>query len=161
MFWRTCPYLLEVHGRRGNMMWVLEFAWTHLLREGGRERRGGANGRENFRRLPSGPTQPQGASASRLLPSGTRHHDKNPTFLNILKYEPPLSWLLLGATCRYYIFSNQSLDIFTASQNLHLCSSLNQQPMCQPRLCVLQDPCKSAAACRLQGPPHLTSCSKQ
>lgn len=36
--------------------------------------------------------------------------------------------LLVAVTYRYYIFSNQSLDIFTTSQNLHLGSSLNQQP---------------------------------
>lgn len=52
---------------------------------------------------------------------------KTQTFLKCSHMNHTRCLLLVGATYRYYIFSNQSFDIFIASQNLHLRSSLNQQ----------------------------------
>lgn len=157
MFWRTYPHFLEIRGCRGNMIGVLESALNYLpTRKGGKE---GANRSYNFQSLFSAPPSYQHPNPS---PSKTQCHIENSslpkTFSNMSHTR---CWLLAGATYRHYIFSDQSLDIFTASQNLHLCASLNQQQKHQPRLRVLHDPCKSAVAFRLQGPPNLTSCSKQ
>lgn len=138
------------------MIGVLELALTYLPTRKG-EKRERANRSYNF--APPSYKQPMHPNPSPLKHSATLKTQAFPkTFSNMSHTR---CWLLVAATYRHYIFSNQSLDIFTASQNLHLCASLNQQRRHQPKLHILQDPCKSAVAFRLLGPPNLTSCLKQ